>query len=86
MKKKKITKKITVTTEEGEKETIKAEFEYSDKKAEPVIEKMDVIQVVGYMATKDNVLEEFNILLKADRLISPEATKNELKRLGHYMG
>lgn len=49
-------------------------------------EAMDVMQVVNYMATKADVKDELDKLIAQGMIKNVEATKIELKRLGHYVG
>ena len=62
------------------------EMEEKMDNKEEVLEALDVVQVVNHMATKPNVKEELDLLISQGRVKNVEATRTELKRLGHYVG
>lgn len=50
------------------------------------VEMLDVEQVANHMATKPSVKEELDLLISQGRVKNIEATRTELKRLGHFVG
>lgn len=54
--------------------------------SEPKQNSMDVMQVVSHMATVPDVKVELDMLISEGLVKHVEATKTELKRLGHFVG